>query len=273
MNKKLEKRKVIELDNIRFYREVSGYFSNRLYGKYHRYIWEKENGKISEGYVIHHVDYKINGNRNNNIANLRCMTIKDHHRLHNSERNLTQETKDKIGNSNKGKIRSEEIKRKIGLSSIGNKNLVGYKHTLEALKKISESSKGNTNMLGYKHTKETKRKISEASKGIPLSEEHKMKIGNALRGRTRPEEVKQKMRGRIRTADHSRKLGLVHKDKKISEEHKLKISKKVKCIETNIIYKSLTDACESVMLKSSSSIVRSCKNTNKTAGGYHWEYA
>lgn len=41
----------------------------------HRYVWEKYNGKVPKGYVIHHKD----GNcQNNDISNLECVTSKQH---------------------------------------------------------------------------------------------------------------------------------------------------------------------------------------------------
>jgi len=48
----------------------------------HHYVWEKENGKIQEGFVIHHID----GDKHNNaIGNLLCMTEKEHKALHGKE--------------------------------------------------------------------------------------------------------------------------------------------------------------------------------------------
>lgn len=45
----------------------------------HRYVWEFYNGKIPEGYEIHHKDL----NRNNNkIENLECISTSDHRKLH-----------------------------------------------------------------------------------------------------------------------------------------------------------------------------------------------
>lgn len=41
----------------------------------HRYVWEKHNGRVPKGYVIHHID----GNcQNNNISNLECITQEQH---------------------------------------------------------------------------------------------------------------------------------------------------------------------------------------------------
>lgn len=48
--------------------------------------------------------------------------------------------------------------------------------------------------------------------------------------------------------------------------------KKVKCIETGIVYNSLGEAAKAVGLKCKSNITTAAKNPTRTAGGYHWEY-
>lgn len=53
--------------------------------------------------------------------------------------------------------------------------------------------------------------------------------------------------------------------------HTSKISKKVKCVETGIIYKSARNA-ELINGICHQNICKCCKNPNKTAGGYHWQY-
>lgn len=52
----------------------------------------------------------------------------------------------------------------------------------EHKKKVSEAGKGNKRALGYKHLEETKKKISEAHRGIPRPEETKKKIAEASKG-------------------------------------------------------------------------------------------
>ena len=47
--------------------------------------------------------------------------------------------------------------------------------------------------------------------------------------------------------------------------------KKVLCIETQIVYDSLTDASREMSIDCGS-ISRVCKGERQTAGGYHWEY-
>jgi len=66
---------------------------------------------------------------------------------------------------------SEETKRKIGLSKIGNKNWVDKKHTNETKKKMSDAQKGKS------FTEEHKKNLRIARKGIVFTEEHKKNIG------------------------------------------------------------------------------------------------
>lgn len=74
--------KSILVDGIAFHIHPTGYY----YGKglkLHRYLWEKKNGPIKRGYVVHH----INGNRlDNSLSNLALMTHGQHSTLHNVER-------------------------------------------------------------------------------------------------------------------------------------------------------------------------------------------
>jgi len=72
----------------------------------------------------------------------------------------SEETKQKMSNSQKGKPKNEETKRKISNSQ------KGKTHTEETRRKNSEANKGENNpMYGKNHTEETKKKMSEASKG------------------------------------------------------------------------------------------------------------
>lgn len=51
--------------------------------------------------------------------------------------------------------------------------------------------------------------------------------------------------------------------------------RRIKCVETGIIYDSITDAVKSIGLKSQTGIINACdsnKPTRRTSGGYHWEY-
>lgn len=49
------------------------------------------------------------------------------------------------------------------------------------------------------------------------------------------------------------------------------LSKPIKCIETNIIYKSVREASRQTKIDATS-ISRACREKQQTAGGYHWKY-
>ena len=86
---------------------------------------------------------------------------------------VSDETRKKISEANKGRPLSEATKKKI---SEANKKSSGPK-TDEHKKKISEAKKGS------KHSEETKRKMSEAHKTRPpTSEETKRKMSETRRG-------------------------------------------------------------------------------------------
>jgi hypothetical protein len=77
---------------------------------------------------------------------------------------VSEETKRKLSESQKGKPKSEETKRKM-----------------------SEAAKGKV------ISEEQKRKLSETNKGKPKSSEMKRKLSEAHKGKTHSEETKRKM--------------------------------------------------------------------------------
>jgi|TARA_Y100000034_G_scaffold133368_1_gene198656 hypothetical protein len=120
--------------------------------KSHR-IWNKNNpnNKVKKGEVIHHKD----GNHNNDAPeNQQKMTLKRHTSLHH---------KGKVP-SNKGVPMSEEQKRKIA-----------------------------TSHLGQKRSKEARRNMSLAKKGKEFTEKHKKNLSKARQGRIVTEETKKKL--------------------------------------------------------------------------------
>ena len=73
-------------DGKKFTKRNSGYYSLST-GKrtlMHRYVWEKEIGKIPEGYDIHHIDETRS---NNDILNLECLPKSEHIRLYSPHNN------------------------------------------------------------------------------------------------------------------------------------------------------------------------------------------
>lgn len=73
--------KTIEYDGLRFVRDDrTGYYLNSKTGKrLHRYVWEKHNGEIPNGYEVHHIDRDKD---NNDIENLQLLSKKEHMMLH-----------------------------------------------------------------------------------------------------------------------------------------------------------------------------------------------
>ena len=161
---------------------------------------------------------------------------------------LHELTKQKIGNSLRGKPKSEESKKKNSETHMG--LMAGEKHwnygnhwSEETRKKISESNKGHIpRNKGLPHTEETKRKISEAKKGKKpnLSEEQR------------------------------KHLSEIHRGKKIPQKWK-KVIKYSKDGEFLAEYSSPADASEKTGIPIIS-IYQCCKGNNKSAYGFIFKY-
>ena len=160
--------------------------------------------------------------------------------------------------------------------------LKGNKFRLD--KKHSEKSKEQNRQahLGKKASKETKEKISNANKGKFLSSEYRAKISKSLTGVKHTPERVEKMRqskiGSKMSEEQKKKISEALKGRKKSKDHiqhvingRLKYSRKVKCLETNIIYDSITYVEKNLGILHST-IIGCCKGKNKSAGGFHWEY-
>jgi hypothetical protein len=93
----------------------------------------------------------------------------------------TEESKNKMSNSLKGKVHSDDHNKKVSISNTG-KILPP-----EVREKISNSLKGR--ILSDEH----KEKISKFQKGKILSEEHKEKISSSSKGKKMSEEAKNNM--------------------------------------------------------------------------------
>lgn len=91
----------------------------------------------------------------------------------------SEETKKKIGSSNKGKVRSLELRERMGAKKRG------VPQSEEVKRNRSAKLKGRC--VGFclrrKHTEETKKKISEAGKGKLRSEETRRKMSEAKKGK------------------------------------------------------------------------------------------
>jgi hypothetical protein len=111
----------------------------------------------------------------------------------------------------KGKSLSEEHKRNIGLSLIGNKNSSGKHLTVEHKGKLSKSLKGR--IISEEHRK----RISESLKGNVVSEETKKKLREINLGKKYSEETRRKMsesRKYSRTEEEQKRIGDMMKGEK-----------------------------------------------------------
>lgn len=91
------------------------------------------------------------------------------------------------------------------------------------------------------------------------SDSTKIKISVRLKGKPKSEAHKQSMR-KPKSKEHAAKVGIAMK-------------KKVKCVETGIVYASATDAMRALNGNDSlrSNIASVCSGNRQIAGGYHWE--
>lgn len=154
---------------------------------------------------------------------------------------------------------------------------------------------GGDGTNGYHLTEKQRNKISETQTGRKLTEEWKEHIGDAVRGEKHPfygktlsdehrkhlseahmGQVSAKgMLGKKHSEETKKKMSDVRMGYKMSQETRNKIgeklSKKVRCIETNIIYSGLPEASKETGC-ATSSISLCCNGKREKSKGYHWEY-
>lgn len=168
----------------------------------------------------------------------------------------------------------------------------GYKHTQQAKEMMSEKHKQifiknpdklkgeNNPNYGKKASKETRQKMSESRKGNQNAKGKHWTLNQEQRERRRQNALgNQYCLGRQLTEYHRQRIIESNKSRFISNEtrqkmsnsHKGKTAKKVRCIETNTVYNSITEAANAVNI-SMSGIINCCKGKQETCAHYHWEY-
>ena len=150
---------------------------------------------------------------------------------------IAEETKIKIGNANRGRKATEKTRE------ILSKAHMGRKHTEEERMKISKANKGK------------KKPDSWVQKRIGLKAGDK----HPLYGKSPSAETRQKMSDAL---------------KQYYSEHPFPakpITKRVRQIETNMIFDSIQDAANASSV-CRSSISECCAGKRKTAGGFLWEF-
>lgn len=175
---------------------------------------------------------------------------------------------------------TEEHRRKI---SEGNKGKPAHPKTPEGLRRLSVAHQGNQHALGYHHTEETKKIISQKLKGRklpPRSAEHCKHISEAKKGQKLTEAHKQKisenMRGRKPSQKSIQRLIEYNKTRECPVALLEKLSKPVVQYDIHgnqiALFPSIADASRSTGIDNSL-IGKCCKGKLKTAHGYVWKYA
>lgn len=154
----------------------------------------------------------------------------------NKNKHLSDETKRKIRDANRGRSHSEESKKKMSESRIGENNgMYGKHHSDESRKKMSNAKKGKPGRPCTDHQKECARL---ANFGKKMSEETRKKISEANKG------------------------NIPHN----------KNSRPVYCIELQRTFDNPSSAGKELGINSGN-IIACCEHARKTCGGYHWMYA
>lgn len=147
----------------------------------------------------------------------------------------------------------------------------------EARNKNNEALKGkNHPQYGTHRSEETKLKISNARKGKCLSDETKKKLGKLHKKENLSEDTLKKMReshiGKKQSEETVKKRANAIRGRKRDLSYLEEINRKaIYCVEINKIYNSGVHAYKDTGI-SRSNISNSCSGKRETAGGYHWKY-
>lgn len=112
-----------------------------------------------------------------------------------SEESRKRMSASRIGNKNGlGKKRSEETRQKLSLALKGKvPHNKGIPHSEETRRKIGLVHKGNKYTLGFKYSDESKKKMSKSRMGIKLSEETKKRMSVAKTGVVMDQQTRDKI--------------------------------------------------------------------------------
>jgi hypothetical protein len=140
----------------------------------------------------------------------------------------------------------------------GGDGISGYKFTAEVLARLSIARKGRPSpRKGTSPSAESREKMRQAKLGRKLSDEHRAK----LRMRKMPPA----------SAETRAKISMALTGKPLSQDHIDKCSKRVICLNTGKIYRSIKEACADLNLWSSN-ISKVCKGKLSQTGGFRFAY-
>jgi group I intron endonuclease len=155
----------------------------RLYNSIKKYGWDKHAFEIIEYCEEHQLNDKeryYQEKYNTIQKGLNCKYTETNEK----SGKLSEQTKKKIGDGNKGRHHSEETKTKLSLIFKGKSNtaLIGRHHSEDSRKKMSIAKEGKSPWnKGKTFSEESRKRMSDAKKGKNLSEEQKKKISESLK--------------------------------------------------------------------------------------------
>lgn len=153
---------------------------------------------------------------------------------------------------------TEEARRKIGLSKIGNKYGAGHTLSVAVRKKLSDIHKGHLNPMYQKEfSAEHRAKISKALTGIVRSDETRRNMSKAQRGHPVSQETIDK-----RAQTMMERYGALAIGQRTTP---------ILCVSTGEVFESIAAASEKTGL-SRGNICMCCKGQRKQTGGLAWSY-
>ena len=150
---------------------------------YHRWLWEQANGKVPEGYQVHHIDFD---KLNDSLDNLQLLTRAEHIKIHMEARRnegvpvWNKGIKTGLPAWNRGIPQSEEAKAKSVASHKGQKGWnkgmkTGKPAWNRGMKASAETrAKSSKSHLGYVVSAETRAKLAASGKKAWLTRRKKL---------------------------------------------------------------------------------------------------
>lgn len=189
------------------------------------------------------------------------------------ERKVSKETRKKMSESQKGERHwnygghlSDEHKAKIS------KKLKGREISEETRKKLSivNSGEGNPN-YGKPRSQQAKEKTGKAVRCIETGEIYYSASYAQEKTGVYHTNILRACYGKCGSAGGLHWEFVNDEDKKKAKAFNNKAVRRIKCIETNKIYESITEASKELEI-GLSAITNALNGRSKTAGKYHWEY-
>lgn len=143
--------------------------------------------------------------------------------------------------------------------------------TSERMKELWKTDEYRNKILNILHSDDYKKRQSEIAKKLWQDEEIREKIITKLKGQKRSEETKKKL-SEQKIGDKNPMKNKIFSEEEIEyRRNNNPFNKKVKCLETEIIYKSCAE-CGRKMNLDNSSISKVCMGELKHFHNYHFIY-